>query len=95
MSASVHTRKMRWLRRDAGIRALEEIVVKLTPRLLMVLLDQDELSAEGTLEDLRDRRLRFNVMKAEPGLDVPGIFQVKSVAQKFKFAQIPFTFSFL
>ena len=37
----------------------------------MVLLDQDGLSAEGTLEELRDRRLRFDVMKADPGLDVP------------------------
>ena len=70
MSASVHARKMRRLRRDKGVRDLEEMVVKLTPRLLMVLLDQDGLSAEGTLEELRDRRLRFDVMKADPGLDV-------------------------
>ena len=68
MSATVHVRKMR---RDKGVRDLEEMVVKLTPRLLMVLLDQDGLSAEGTLEELRDRRLRFDIMKADPGLDVP------------------------
>ena len=49
MSASAHVRKMRRLRRDQGVRDLEEMVVKLTPRLLMVLLDQDGLSAEGTL----------------------------------------------
>ena len=56
MSALVHARKIRRLRRDKGVRDLEEMVVKLTPRLLMVLLDQDGLSAEGTLEELRDRR---------------------------------------
>ena len=71
MAASSHARNMRRLCRDAGVRALEEMVTKLTPRLLMVLLDQDGLSAEGTLEVLRDRRLRFDVMKADPGLDVP------------------------
>ena len=70
MSASGHARKMRRLRRDAGVRELEEIVVKLRTRLLMVLLDQDGLSAVGTLEELRDQRLRFDVMKADPGLDV-------------------------
>ena len=71
MSASVHARKMRRLRRDKGVRDLEDMVVKLTPRLLMVLLDQDGLRAEGTLEELRDQRLRFDIMKADPGLDVP------------------------
>ena len=71
MAASSHARKMRQLRRDAGVRALEEMVIKLTPRLLMVLLDQYGLSAEGTLEALRDRRLRFDLMKADAGLDVP------------------------
>ena len=55
-SASVHARKIRRLRRNAGLR---------------VLLDQDGLRAEGTLEELRDRRLRFDVMKADPRLYVP------------------------
>ena len=54
-----------------GERALEEIMVKLTPRLLKVLLDQDGLRAEGTFEELRDRRLGFDVMKVDTGLDVP------------------------
>ena len=35
--------------------ALEANVVKLAPRLLKVLLNQDGLSAEGTFEELRDR----------------------------------------
>ena len=39
MSASVHARKMRWLLRDKDVRDLEKMVVKLTPRVLMVLLD--------------------------------------------------------
>ena len=38
---------------------------------LKVLLDQDGLSAEGTFEELCDRRLGFDMMKADPGLDVP------------------------
>ena len=37
----------------------------------MVLPDQDRLSAEGILEELRDWRLWFDVMKGDPGLNAP------------------------
>ena len=62
MASSLHSQKTRRLRRNAGVQAvvvivLETIVVKLTPRLLKVLLDQDGHSAEGTLEELREERL--------------------------------------
>ena len=47
------------------------MVRKLTPRVLMVLLDQEGLSSDGTLEELQERRLRFDVMKLVPGFSVP------------------------
>ena len=62
---------MRRLRRDAGVKALNEIVRKLTPRVLIVLLDLEGLSSEGTLEGVQERGLRFDVIKLVPGLNVP------------------------
>ena len=51
----------------------------------MVLLDQDGHSAESTFEELRDRRLGFDAMKTDPGLDVPvydNDFRIKGLPVK-------------
>ena len=44
---------------------------KLSPRLLIELLDLDGLSTEGSLEELRDHRVRFDVRRVDATLDVP------------------------
>ena len=67
----MHSRQIRRLHPDARFRALDGMVQKLTPRVLMMLLDQEGHSLEGTLDDLRERRLRFDVMKLVPGMTVP------------------------
>ena len=62
---------MRKLHRDAGVKALDAIVSRLTPWILIELLDLDGLSTEGTLDELHDRRLRFDIRMADATLDVP------------------------
>ena len=71
MFSSTHGRKMRKLHRHGGVKALDAVVSRLTPRVLIELLDLDGLSTEGTLDELRDRRLRFDIRKADATLDVP------------------------
>ena len=60
---------MHKLHRHAGVKALDAVVSRLTPRILIELLDLDGLSTEGTLDELRDRRVRFDIHKADATLD--------------------------
>ena len=62
---------MRRLRRQPGVTTLEGVVNKLVLRLLRELLDLNGLSTEGSLEELRDRRLRFDVRRVDATLDIP------------------------
>ena len=58
---------MRKLHRHAGVDA---VVSRLTPGVLIELLDLDGLNTEGTLDELRDRRLHFDIRKTDATLDV-------------------------
>ena len=70
MAASSNSRKLRRVLADPGIKELADLVNKLSPEVLIQVLDRNGLSTTGTMEELRERQLRYDIRRVFPSVGV-------------------------
>ena len=70
MAASSISRKLRRVLADPGIKEIADLVNKLSPEVLIQVFDRNGLSTTGTMEELRERQLRYDIQRVFPSVGV-------------------------
>ena len=70
MAASSNSWKLRRVLANPGIRELADLVNKLSPEVLIQVLYRNGLSTTGTIEELRERQLRYDIQRVFPSANV-------------------------